>query len=262
MSIEDLAARRPETLAHLGDERPSLHRPALDSVADSLHVQKGQRLTSTLDHAGVGLAEIDAEGRLLRVNTHLSALMGYRPEELIGRSIFDETCPEDAEIDRNQFQRQVAGEIDRYTLEKRLRRKDGSYVWASISSSSVLDPVGHFLYAVRVQYDISARKQAEAALARGMEEQTALFDFTEAIQRAYSREQIYAAALDAIQRALRCDRASILLTDAAGTMRFVAARGLSETYQRAVEGHSPWSADAPDPKPITIADLCMACGVR
>jgi PAS domain S-box-containing protein len=119
----------------------------------------------------------------------------------------------------------------------------------------VLDPAGRFLYAVRTQHDISDRKRAEAALAQRMDEQSALFDFTEAIQHARSAEQVHEAALDAILRALRCDRASILLSDEARVMRFVASRDLSETYKRAVEGHSPWSPDDARPAPITIADI-------
>jgi PAS domain S-box-containing protein len=35
----------------------------------------------------------------------------------------------------------------------------------------------------------------------------------------------------------------------------VAARGLSQTYQHAVEGHSPWAADARNPSPICIEDI-------
>jgi PAS domain S-box-containing protein len=66
---------------------------------------------------------------------------------------------------------------------------------------------------------------------------------------------VYAPALDAILRALGCRRASILLRDAAGTMRFVASRGLSEIYRRAVDGHSPWGPGAHDPQPICLPDI-------
>nr|3HCY_A Chain A, Putative two-component sensor histidine kinase protein [Sinorhizobium meliloti 1021]3HCY_B Chain B, Putative two-component sensor histidine kinase protein [Sinorhizobium meliloti 1021] len=68
-------------------------------------------------------------------------------------------------------------------------------------------------------------------------------------------EEVYEATLDAIQGALNCDRASILLFDEAGTMRFVAARGLSEHYQRAVDGHSPWITGANEPEPIFVENV-------
>ena len=64
------------------------------------------------------------------------------------------------------------------------------------------------------------------------------------------------AALDAaILRALGCDRASVLLFDDAGVMRFVAWRGLSDGYRKAVEGHSPWMCRQKDPQPVSIAKV-------
>jgi PAS domain S-box-containing protein len=83
----------------------------------------------------------------------------------------------------------------------------------------------------------------------------ACLTLTQAISRSRSVEQIYAAALDALANGLGVDRSSILLFDADGVMRFKAARGLSDGYRRAVEGHTPWRPDSPDPRPIVIADV-------
>src|SRR5262249_54532255 len=71
-------------------------------------------------------------------------------------------------------------------------------------------------------------------------------------------EAIYEAALDAIVSGLRCTRASILRLDEHGVMRFVAWRGLSEGYRRAVEGHSPWSAGEANPEPVCLGDAAGA----
>jgi PAS domain S-box-containing protein len=68
----------------------------------------------------VGIAEIDQAGRMLRVNQKVCELTGREAADLLGRSIFDETSPQDLAPDLAQFRRQVAGEIDRYTIEKRL----------------------------------------------------------------------------------------------------------------------------------------------
>src|SRR3954471_3674673 len=68
-------------------------------------------------------------------------------------------------------------------------------------------------------------------------------------------EEIFDAALDAIARALGTDRASVLLFDADGIMRFRAWRNLSDPYRAAVEGHSPWPAGAPDPQAIVSRDV-------
>jgi PAS domain S-box-containing protein len=58
-----------------------------------------------------------------------------------------------------------------------------------------------------------------------------------------------------ITRALGCSRASILLFDNAGIMRFAAWRGLSEDYCRAVEGHSSWTRDVKEPQPVCIQNV-------
>ncbi len=78
---------------------------------------------------------------------------------------------------------------------------------------------------------------------------------TGAISAAISVDQIYEAALDALTEGLGVSRASILLSDPDGVMRVKASRGLSEAYRRAAEGHSPWTPDSPDPRPIVVPDV-------
>src|SRR5262249_44959717 len=150
----------------------------------------------------IGISEVDADGRLQRVNADLAALLGYPAEELLGRSVFELTVAEDVADDRAQFRRQVRGELDRYTLEKRFRRADGGVVWVAVTLVGVCADDGRFLYAIRVQQDITARKAAEEALARRAEEQAALYAFTERLQHCGALADVYGHALDAIIRAL------------------------------------------------------------
>ena len=97
---------------------------------------------------------------------------------------------------------------------------------------------------------------AEALLGGSkVDELKALYRLTDALYRAQSQEEVYEAALEAITGTLGCSRASILLFDQAGTMRFVAWRGLSEGYRIALEGHSPWKPGTPAPEPIFVRDI-------
>ncbi|HXG02500.1 MAG TPA: ATP-binding protein [Candidatus Binatia bacterium] len=84
-----------------------------------------------------------------------------------------------------------------------------------------------------------------------------LYRLTGAIAAARDPAEIYDLAIEALCEAVGADRASVLLCDASGAMRFRAWRGLSEGYRAAVEGHSPWNADAPDPAPIVIPDVTV-----
>lgn len=230
----------------------------LEASSNEPFANRSAELARSYEQAGIGIVETDAEGRLLRANPQICAMMGYTSEELIGRSIFAEAHPDDAELDREQYLRQVASNIEQYSIEKRIRRKDGTYFWSAITSSAVRDEGGRFVYAIRVQQNISDRKRAEDLLAQRTREQAAVFEFTKRLQFAGNVDALYEPALDAITKALNCQRASILLFDEEGVMRFVSSRGLSNGYRRAVEGHSPWAADTRDPKPVCIEDIELA----
>jgi PAS domain S-box-containing protein len=118
------------------------------------------------------------------------------------------------------------------------------------------EAIGAFAAASRaLQARSQERQRAEAALATSADEQAALYEFTNRLYRAESAKVAYDGALDAILRALHCNRASILRTDEHGVMRFVAWRGLSDAYRAAVDGHSAWAIDEPNPRPVCISDI-------
>lgn len=132
----------------------------LDRSERSLREQE-QRLAATYEHAAIGIAETDAEGKLIRVNEATCAITGFSREELLGATVMTHTHPSDRSTDEDAYRRQVAGEVGTYSLEKRIVRRDGSMVWVSMRSSAVCDPDGRFLYGVRVIQDINERKEAE-----------------------------------------------------------------------------------------------------
>jgi signal transduction histidine kinase/PAS domain-containing protein/ActR/RegA family two-component response regulator len=98
--------------------------------------------------------------------------------------------------------------------------------------------------------DSTARDLRFAALA-------ALAQLTDRIARATRFEELYDAALTALADAIDARRASLLLYDAAGVMRFVAWRDLSDAYRAVAEGHSPWERDEPRPQVLTVSDATL-----
>jgi PAS domain S-box-containing protein len=120
-----------------------------------------ERLAATYENVLVGIAEVDAEGRFLRVNEAFSSIAGYTRDELATRTFHDLTHPDDTQADRLSFARQCIGEIDRYESEKRYVRKDGSIVWVQVISSTVGAAEGGFGHGVRVILDITDRKDSE-----------------------------------------------------------------------------------------------------
>jgi PAS domain S-box-containing protein len=204
----------------------------------------------------------DAEGRITSYNDAAAALWGCRPE--IGQSEFcgswklywpdgrplpHAECPMALAL---KHKRPIRG------VEAIAERPDGSRVPFIPYPTPLFDTSGVLIGAVNMLVDISEHKRAEQILAQRRDEQAALYKFTDRLYRAVEPAEIYDAALEAIAASLGCERASILLFNDAGVMKFVAWRGLCDGYRNAVEGHSPWTADAKDPEPIRIHDVDAA----
>lgn len=215
-----------------------------------------------LDALPTAVYMTDAVGRIIFYNEAASALWGCRPElgkdefcgswKLFwpdGRSLPHAECPMAMALKQQQ---PIRG------LEAVAERPDGTRIPFIPYPTPLFDSSGALTGAVNMLVDISERKRAEATLAKRRDEQSALYRFTDRLLRASSPRDVYDAALDAIDLALACKRSAILLFDQAGVMRFVASRGLSEGYQQAVEGHSPWSREAKYPQPVCIDDIEIA----
>ena len=126
--------------------------------------EQEQRIAATYEHANIGIAEVNAEGRHLLVNEFLCSITGYSRDEMLKRAFYDHTHEDDIEPDRTFYRQQVAGKCGRYSVEKRYVRKNGQVIWVLVHSTAVRDDAGRFRYAVRVIQDITERKRAEERL--------------------------------------------------------------------------------------------------
>jgi PAS domain S-box-containing protein len=97
----------------------------------------------------------------VRVNESICSITGRSRGDLMAGHIFRDTHPEDIDADRQAFQKQVVGELQFYSIEKRFVRPDGRTIWISVRSSPVRTAEGTLLYVVRVVQDITERKNAE-----------------------------------------------------------------------------------------------------
>jgi len=81
----------------------------------------------------IGIALEDLEGRPLFVNPALCSMLGFSEEEMRSKHSVEFSPPEDAEKDWALFQQLRAGSINRYSLDKRFLRRDGSLIWGRLS---------------------------------------------------------------------------------------------------------------------------------
>ena len=215
-----------------------------------------QRLRLAIEAGRMAVWEVDLLSDTLAASPELNRIFGFPENASI---TLDQVRERYAPGERERLQEAAKEAIargDRFLeAEFGYLMPDGGLRWLLLRCEFLLNKEGNAEKAVGVLSDITERKRAEFALAQQATEQAALFEFTDRLYRAQSGADVFDAALDAITRGLQCDRASILLFDAAGVMRFVAWRGLSDGYRKAVDGHSPWTPDSKDPVPIQIDDL-------
>ena len=115
--------------------------------------------------SGVGKIEVDPKtGRFLRTNAAMCEFVGYSEAELLARTVYDITHPNDRDLDREPLRRLVAGESAGFDIERRYIHKDGNAVWARTIVNAIRDVSGRPLRNTGVIVDLSARKQAEQAL--------------------------------------------------------------------------------------------------
>ena len=207
----------------------------------------------------VAVYTTDAAGRITSYNEAAATLWGHRPR--IGQ---EEWCgswrlfsPDGTPLSHDQCPMAIALKEQRPIsgAQAICERVDGTRVPFLAFPRLLRDPAGTVIGAINTLVDITSLKTAEDAVRRRANEQAALYRFTDTLYRAASLDDVYKAALDAIIGTMSCHCASILRFDADGVMRFVAWRGLSETYRTAVDGHSPWKLGEKNPEPICIDDI-------
>lgn len=132
--------------------------------------QSEERFRFTFEEAALGMAHVGLDGRWLRINRKLCEIVGYTRDELLQMTFQEITYPEDLEKDMDYVKELLEGKTQRYSMEKRYIRKDGSLVWVNLTASLLRNAEEKPLYFISVIEDISARKQMEEALARSYNE--------------------------------------------------------------------------------------------
>jgi PAS domain S-box-containing protein len=237
---------RPGILGSLAQRLQEGVRATIEALGQS----HAQRLAAIVESSDDAIISKDPNGIIATWNGGAEKLFGYEADEVVGKPITILIPPDRQDEEPSILERIRRGEwLEHYETVR--QRKDGRRAEISLTVSPIRDAAGTVVGASTIARDITRRKRAE-------ETQATLYQFTDRLFRAEVINDVYEAALAAIIRALGCDRASILMFDHTGDMKFVAWRGLSDTYRRAVEGHSPWNRESKDPQPILIDDVDRA----
>jgi len=151
--------------------------PAVQGARLHADLAAGERaLRAIYDTAPVIIARNELNGQMTWMNRMGRELLGYSDAELRALGPRELIDPEDLHLDQELFDRLRAGEIDRYRLERRYVKKDGSRFWGDVTISLVRGSDGEPEFYYAMVEDITERKQAEAARQETEERFRAVFD--------------------------------------------------------------------------------------
>ena len=236
-------------------ERDDENAALADALKEELELKRrseesSRQLAAIVESSDDAIISKNLDGVVTSWNRAAERMFGYSADEMIGQPITRLMPPDRVHEGQRILERIRQGEsVDHF--ETLRVRKDGGVLPISLTVSPVRDNTGKVVGASKISRDISQRRRVEL-------QQQAMYELVARVHRAEALPEIYDAALDAMERCVESDRAAILLNDSSGVMRFVASRGLSETYRRAVEGHSPWARGDLAPQPVWIDDTATA----
>lgn len=123
-----------------------------------------EKYRGVLENMTLGLLEVDTEENIIRTNNAFCQMLGFLPEDLIGRNTNEVFLPEASnKIISERLEERKRGESSVYELQ--VRRKDGSFIWLLISGAPLKNSLGQTVGSIGIQFDLTERKKLEHELA-------------------------------------------------------------------------------------------------
>jgi PAS domain S-box-containing protein len=136
--------------------------------------QADARYRKIVDTASEGVWLLDADARTLFVNQRAAKMLGYAPDELLGRPIVEFMDDASRQVAEGTFIQRLRTVTEQH--EFRFRRKDGSLFWALVSGSPIRDEKREVIGALGMITDITALKRTEEALRKSEAEFRVVFE--------------------------------------------------------------------------------------
>ncbi|HEY1366572.1 MAG TPA: PAS domain S-box protein [Gaiellaceae bacterium] len=111
---------------------------------------------------------IDTDGRLVSINRAGAHLLGWEPEQIVGREFTDFVTPESRPVAEAQRRRKLDGEVEATTYEAELIAESGRRIPVEVCSR-VIRRSGRPIGTHGIGRDISERREAEQRMRRAQE---------------------------------------------------------------------------------------------
>jgi PAS domain S-box-containing protein len=172
--------------------------------------QKWEAIVSTSPD-GIGVATL--EGKILLISDKLVKMHGYldeRPNDFLGKSIFDFIDPADHEKLSNNIRKLLMGDRDNKLTEYTGIRKDKSSFNIDVNSTVLLDSNGKPASILYVERDITERKLAEDALRVSEEKYRLIFEYSPVGVLSFDEHGVIVACNDKIVEIIGSSREALI----------------------------------------------------
>jgi len=122
-----------------------------------------KRFRALIEHSSDAICLLDAEAHIRYMSPAAERILGYAPEELVGRNAFDLILPADRALAAQRLGEMLALPAQTLTAQLRLIRKDGDLIWTEHLGTNLLGEES--VAAVVVNFrDITGQKSFEQKL--------------------------------------------------------------------------------------------------
>ncbi len=125
---------------------------------------------AVFDNAPIPMHEIDRDGILRRVNRAECELLGFEPEELIGRDVSEFVAPAEREASRDAVRRKLAEELPLAPFRRTFVRRDGENLTLEIHEDLIRDGAGRITGLRSALMDVSEQQRVQDDLRQAHEE--------------------------------------------------------------------------------------------
>ena len=126
--------------------------------------EQAELFEAAFRHAPIGKALVALDGRFLRLNEAFCRAAGRTESEMLRLNFQSITHPDDLTDDLALLEKLNAGAVESYQVDKRYIRPAGDTVWVRLTVTAVRSERGEPLYYVSQIQDLTAEREAEAAL--------------------------------------------------------------------------------------------------
>ena len=142
-------------------------------ILEELHLSE-KKYRQLVELAQEGIWSIDADSNTTYVNPHMSTMLGYKSEEMIGRSLYYFMDEEGTAFASKKLERHKDRANERYVFE--LVHRDGHHIYTSIATSPINSESGSYVGAIALITDITENRRIENELRKREQLYRSLFE--------------------------------------------------------------------------------------